>query len=33
MHVALLRAHNRIVDHLRLADTPEDRLFADARRI
>lgn len=32
MHVALLRAHNRIVDDLRLADTSEDLLFEEARR-
>jgi hypothetical protein len=33
MHLALLRAHNRIVDRLRLAGTAEDQLFAEARRL
>lgn len=33
MHVALIRAHNRLVDDLRLGGTPEPALFDEARRL
>ncbi|MEV5968015.1 peroxidase family protein [Kribbella sp. NPDC051952] len=32
LHVALLHAHNRIVDHLRANGVPEGDVFAEARR-